>query len=68
VVSQVGLPYKPLRQEKRSAILPERGFCSIRPARCPEEALLIGNGTMHGLVFGDPLHEIIALKHERMLI
>jgi hypothetical protein len=60
--------YEPLAGRKRAGILPQHGFCSIRPARCREDALIIGNGTVDGLVFGDPLRETIALRHERMLV
>jgi alpha-L-fucosidase 2 len=68
VVSLIKTHYEPLRGQERAAILPDRGFCSIRPAWRWQDALIVGNGTMNGLVFGDPLHETIMLRHERMLI
>ncbi len=61
-------PYEPMPPHERLRVLPERGFCSIRPAQRWQDALIIGNGVVHGLVLGDPVQETIALKHERMLI
>ncbi len=50
------------------ADIPERGFFSLFPAKRWEEALLIGNGKMGGLVMSQPYDETITLTHERLFM
>lgn len=50
------------------AEIPQRGFVSTRPARGWEEGLISGNGTHGALVYGQPLHETIALNHARLYL
>ncbi len=50
------------------ADVPLRGIFSLRPAPRWEEALLIGNGRMGGLVMSRPFDETITLTHERLFL
>jgi len=42
---------------------PEHGFVSWKPAPDWESALLLGNGTMGAMVFGDPHQETVVVNH-----
>ncbi|MCG8510386.1 MAG: glycoside hydrolase N-terminal domain-containing protein, partial [Rhodospirillales bacterium] len=50
------------------ARVPKRGIYSLRPAPRWEEALLIGNGKMGGLVMSKPFDETIIITHERLYL
>ena len=43
--------------------IPARGFYSLRPAPRWEEGLLIGNGTMGGVIYGKPGDWTVGLTH-----
>lgn len=47
---------------------PEHGFVSRLPASRWEESMITGNGTLGGLVFGNPLNERIILSHEKLFM
>jgi len=60
--------YVPMPLEKRSRYINRCGFCSTRPAKRFEDALITANGSITALIFGNPYDETIEFHHELLYL
>lgn len=57
-----------LAERVRRRIVPQRGFCSLRPGDQVSESLISGNGSMRIELMGEPYAEQILFHQERLLM
>ena len=57
----------PLAERIRLHAVPQRGVCSIAPAKRDEDGLISGDGKMFVEVYGDPFAEQVVFHQERLL-
>ena len=62
-----GLKYPPMDIEKRRSLLPEKSISSLYPAKADEDVLVTGNGIERIDIVGDPYHERIIYRRERIM-
>lgn len=59
--------YEPMGLEKRRELLPQKSVNSLYPAKYDIDAMVTGNGRQRIHIIGDPYHERIIYKHERVM-
>ena len=59
--------YEPMSLEKRRELLPKKSVCSLYPAKFDIDAMVTGNGKQRLHIIGDPYHERMIYKHERVM-
>ena len=58
--------YACLPKEKRAGLVSRQGFLSTVPAERINDTILCANGSIKGLVYGDPINERITFNHEKL--
>ena len=61
------LKYAPMDIEKRRKLLPKKSVSSLYPAKADIDVVVTGNGKQRIDVIGDPYHERIIFKRERIM-
>lgn len=61
------LKYEPMSIEKRRQLLPPKSVSSLYPAKADTDVVVTGNGKQRIDVIGDPYHERIIYKRERIM-
>jgi alpha-L-fucosidase 2 len=61
------LKYKHMSLEKRRELLPKKSVSSLYPAKADTDVVVTGNGKQRIDVIGDPYHERIIYKRERIM-
>jgi len=61
------LKYEPMSYEKRRELLPQKSICSLYPAKSDIDVVVTGNGRQRIDVIGEPYHERIIYKRERIM-
>lgn len=51
---------------KRSAFVPEHGYCSMYPSDCYRDAMVSSGAGLKMIVYGEPYHETIVFHHEKL--
>lgn len=62
-----GLKYQPMDIEKRRELLPNKNVCSLYPAKADEDVLVTANGRQRLDIVGDPYHERVIYRRERIM-
>lgn len=62
-----GLKYHPMDIEKRRSLLPYKNVCSLYPAKADEDVLVTANGRQRLDIIGDPYHERVIYRRERIM-
>lgn len=62
-----GLKYRPMDIEKRRSLLPCKNVCSLYPAKADEDVLVTANGRQRLDIIGDPYHERVIYRRERIM-
>lgn len=61
------LKYHPMDIEKRRSLLPYKNVCSLYPAKADEDVLVTANGRQRLDIIGDPYHERVIYRRERIM-
>ena len=61
------LKYAPMDIKKRRKLLPKKSVSSLYPAKADIDVVVTGNGKQRIDVIGDPYHERIIFKRERIM-
>ncbi len=64
---EFGLKYPPMDIEKRRELLPYKSVCSLYPSKADEDVLVTANGKQRIDIVGDPYHERIIYRRERIM-
>ncbi len=62
-----GLRYRPMDIGKRRGVLPYKNVCSLYPAKADEDVLVTANGRQRLDIVGDPYHERVIYRRERIM-
>lgn len=62
------VPAKTRNVEQLQIEFPQHGFVSFQPTLRWEEGLITGNGTIGGLIFGNPGQEKVIISHEKLFM
>lgn len=61
-------PYAAMSIDRRNGLVPEQGYCSIKPAQHFQDALPAAAAGKQAYIFGNPLQEKIVIRHEALQI
>ena len=64
---EFGLKYPPMDIEKRRRLLPYKSVSSLYPAKADEDVLVTANGVQRIDIVGDPYHERVIYRRERIM-
>ena len=64
---EFALKYPPMGIEKRRELLPYKSVSSLYPAKADEDVLVTANGRQRIDIVGDPYHERVIYRRERIM-
>ena len=64
---EFGLKYPPMDIEKRRRLLPYKSVSSLYPSKADEDVLVTANGVQRIDIVGDPYHERVIYRRERIM-
>lgn len=64
---EFGLKYSPMEVVKRKEVLPYKNVCSLYPSKADEDVLVTANGKQRIDIVGDPYHERVIYRRERIM-